>query len=179
MRKTAKFFLVLTVALLLMLCFRALAFTVCTIEGQGLEPLLQQGDRVLVNRWSYGLRVGSSGGLFSYGRLGRRPVKRGDLVAFENPHDKEQILICRCSGIPGDSVNHDGLTLKLPSLADCADADYYWMEALSPKNPLDSRQLGIISEELIIGRVVMVVYSHNPKASPFFGWRHNRTLLPL
>ena len=86
MRNTLKFLLVLAVSLLLMMAFRALAFTVYKVEGSGLEPEFSAGDRVLVNRWSYGLRTGG-GGPFSYGRLCRQPVERGDLVAYEDPRD--------------------------------------------------------------------------------------------
>ena len=179
MRRTVKFLLALAVALLLMLFFRALVFTIYAVGGNGLEPLLKQGDHVLVNRWSYGLRVGSSGGLFSYGRLGRQAVRRGDIVAFEDPRDKDQVLICRCKALPGDTITHNGQTLTVPGLSTCADANYYWMEALSNINPTDSRHIGFIPEELIIGRVVSVVYSHDPQKPFWRGWRRSRTLLPL
>ena len=85
MRKTAKFIIALALALLLMLGFRAIVFTICTVEGDALSPLFCKGDRVLVNRWSYGLRVGSDDGLIGYTRIGRSSVSRGDIVAFENP----------------------------------------------------------------------------------------------
>jgi len=179
MRKTVRFLLVLAVALLLMLCFRALAFTICTVGGNGLSPVLMAGDRVLVNRWSYGLRVGGDGGLFGYGRIGRRAVERGDLVAFENPKNTDEVLVCRCSALPGDTVYHEGQALVVPSLKDCADADHYWLESVGRENQLDSRSLGFISEKHIIGRVTMVVYSHNPAAPFFKGWRSDRLLLPL
>ena len=180
MLKTFRFLLALAVALLLMLVFRALAFTICTVEGNGLEPVLQQGDRVLVNRWSYGLRVGSDGGLFGYGRLGRRPVSRGDLVAFENPHNTDEILICRCKALPGDTISTaDGQTMVVPSLKTCDSADHYWMEALGTEDVTDSRTLGFIPEQFIIGRATMVVFSHDPTASILKGWCGERFLLPL
>ena len=179
MRKTAKYLLSLAVALLLMFCFRALVCTVYTVDGSGLEPLLHKGDRVLVNRWSYGLRVGSNNGLFSYGRLARRAVGRGDIVAFEHPDNDDLVLICRCKALPGDTVEHEGLTLVVPSTNDCADANYYWMEAVGGQNTIDSRLLGFISEEHLIGRVTMVLYNHSPAEPLWKGWDGNRFLLPL
>ena len=158
MLNTLKFLLALAVAILLMLCFRALAFTVYVVEGTGLQPVYNPGDHVLVNRWSYGLRVGGDGGLFSYGRLGRQPVRRGDLVAFENPENTSEVLICRCRALPGDTVEHEGLTLTVPSLSNCDDGDYYWLEAIGPDNVIDSRCLGFIPEELIIGKATDIVY---------------------
>ena len=179
MKKTLRFLLVLVAALALMLAFRAVGLTIFSIEGNGLEPCLVAGDRVLVNRWSYGLRVGGGeGGLFGYGRLWRQPVERGDLVAFEHPQTGD-ILICRCKGLPADTLDIDGETVVVPSLKDCADADYYWMESISDKNTIDSRLLGFISEEYIIGRAVMVAYSHDPAARLWEGWRAKRWFMPL
>ena len=153
----------------------------CTVEGNGLEPTLMAGDRILVNRWSYGLRVGGTGRLFSYGRVWRQQVQRGDLVAFENPADSigHQLLICRCKALPGDTVSTPDGAVVVPSLKECADRDYYWMESLNDQNPLDSRLLGFIAEEYIIGRVCMVVYSRNTDMPAHRGWRHYRMFLPL
>ena len=159
-----------------MLAVRAVGLTVFTIEGNGLEPVLKTGDRVLVNRWSYGLRVGAGeGGVFGYGRLWRQPVGRGELVAFEHPQTGE-VMVCRCEGLPGDTINMDGRKLTIPSLKGCADADYYWMEAVGSANPLDSHQIGFVSEERIIGRVFMVAYNHAPH-TPF--WQLSRLFMPL
>ncbi len=172
-KKTVNYLIALATAFILMLVFRALAFTICTVDGQGLSPLFQAGDRVLVNRWSYGLRVGGNTGIFGYGRLCRQQVRKGDIVAFEDPRDpsRSKMLICRCVAVPGDSVHLDGKTIVIPGLKDCADADYYWLQAIGPGNPVDSRQLGLISEKYIIGRVTHIVYSHNPQQPFYKGWR--------
>ena len=179
--KTLKFLLALAVAFLLMVAFRALAFTVYTIDGQGLSPLFQEGDRVLVNRWSYGLRVGGEKSLFNYGRICRQPVEKGDIVVFEDPSDdrRDHILIGRCVGVPGDTISLNGRLMVVPGLKDCADADYYWIESIGQGNPIDSRQLGFISERLIIGRACSIVYSHDPRQSLLKGWRTKRFFLPL
>lgn len=162
-----------------MLAFRALAFTICTVDGDGLSPLLVKGDRVLVNRWSYGLRVGSKGWLMGYHRIGRRQVERGDIVAFENPNNTSEVVICRCKGIPGDTISNEGREVLVPGRATCSEADHYWMEAIGPGNSIDSRELGFIHEELVIGRVTAVVYSHDP-AKPFWtGWRRDRTMMDI
>lgn len=174
-----KFLLALVVAFVLMLCFRALAFTIVTIEGEGLLPVFLRGDRVLVNRWSYGLRVGSDKGILPYCRIGRSTMQRGDLVVFENPLDESEVLICRCKALPGDTIVHHGKETVVPGRVNCAAADHYWMEAVSTENMLDSRTLGFIPEQLIIGRATTVVYSHNSKEPFWRGWRSQRILLPL
>ena len=179
MRKTAKFLIALVLALLLMLCFRAVVFTICTVDGDALAPILCKGDRVLVNRWSYGLRVGSDEGLIGYTRLGRRAVSRGDIIAFDNPQNTDQVLICRCEALPGDTVESQGQRMVVPGLVNCAGRDYYWMQAICDSVAVDSHTLGFISEEFIIGRVTTIVYSHDPEAPFWRGWRRDRTLQSL
>ena len=173
MKKTLRFLLAFLIAFAIMMVVRMIGVTLYTISGTGLEPVFQAGDRVMVNRWSYGLRVGGKDCFFGYGRIARQPVEKGDLVAFENPQNNDQILIYRCKGLPGDTIVHEGNTFVVPSLRDCADADYYWLETL------DSHQLGFIAEEYLIGRAFMVVYSRDPLEPLWKGWRSNRILLPL
>ncbi|MDE6807450.1 MAG: S26 family signal peptidase [Prevotella sp.] len=181
MRKTFRFLLVLLASLLLMLVFRSVGAMLLTVEGNGLSPVFIAGDRILVNRWSYGLRVGGSESLFNYGRICKQPIAKGDIVAFENPQDSphSEILICRCKALPGDSLMIDGTMMIIPSLNNCAEADYYWLEAINPDNPVDSRSLGLIAEEHIIGRAAFIVYSHDPSTPVWSGWRTDRILLPL
>jgi len=179
MRRTVRFLLALAVALVLMLCFRALAFTIYTIDGGGLSPQLCKGDRVLVNRWSYGLRVGGDDWLFNYTRIARQPVERGDIVAFQHPNGSNEVLICRCKAVPGDTIHHEGQTIIVPGRVTCAETDQYWVENIGTGNVLDSRSLGFISEALIIGRVTTIVYSHDPEQPFWKGWRRDRFLLSL
>jgi signal peptidase I len=173
MKKTLRFLLAFLIAFAIMMVVRVIGVTLYTISGTGSEPVFQAGDRVMVNRWSYGLRVGGKDCFFGYGRIARQSVEKGDLVAFENPQNNDQILIYRCKGLPGDTIVHEGNTFVVPSLRDCADADYYWLETL------DSHQLGFIAEEYLIGRAFMVVYSRDPLEPLWKGWRSNRILLPL
>ncbi len=159
MRSTLKFLVALLVAFVVMLLFRALFFTVYSVNGSGLEPKFTAGDRVVVNRWSYGLRTGG-GGLFSYGRLCWQPVCKGEYVAVEDTLG--HVLIGRCAALPGDTVTLGGRSkVVLPSKTNCADRDCYYFD-----------RLGIISEEFIIGRVVMVLYNHEA-GNPF--WRGYQT----
>lgn len=119
MRSALKFVMALIVTILLMLAFRALVFTVYTVSGSGLEPCFVSGDRVLVNRWSYGLRTGG-GPYFRYTRWMPSPVERGDLVAFNCPADSSvpftslPVSACYCTGVPGDTVMADGVRLMVP-----------------------------------------------------------------
>ena len=145
----------------LMLAFRALALSVHGVTGNGLAPLFQDGDRLLVNRCSYGLRI-EGNGLLPYSRLMRSPVQRGDIVAFQAPvavGAPSGLMIARCTAVPGDTLHTTAGPLLVPGLVNCAKADYYWLESINPANPADSRRLGFISERNIIGRVVSVLYN--------------------
>ena len=179
MRSTLKFIVALAVSLLLMMAVRALVFTIYTVDGEGLEPEFLQGDHVMVNRWSYGLRTGGNGSLFHYGRLCRQPIERGDLIAYEDPREEcnGAVLFGRCRAIPGDTVRYQGRTELVPSLKNCDDADYYWIQAIGQQNPTDSRQLGFISEQRIIGRAFLVVFSHDEQQPVWTGYRSRRFLL--
>lgn len=158
-----------------MMVIRYVGLTIYTIDGTGFEPVFKAGDRVMVNRWSYGLRVGGHSGIFPYGRIMRQSVERGDLVVFEDPTDTRQIIIGRCTALPGDTVCYESLPVAVPGLYDCADTNYYWMEALDSAH----NTIGFVGEEYIIGRVVNVVYSHDPQHPMWQGWRKERILLPL
>ena len=134
MRNTLKFLLSLTVAMAIMLGFRSLVFTIYTVEGEGLAPVFLKGDRVMVNRWSYGLRTGSDEGLFNYGRLCRQLPKKGDFIAYEDPRDStgQSVLFGRCQALPGDTVYHEGRILMMPSLI--GYMLWAWLIPLIPDN---------------------------------------------
>lgn len=154
-----KFLIATAAAMMLMLAFRTLACSIHNVNGNGLAPLYQHGDMLLVNRCSYGLRIAGNG-LLPYSRLWRQPVKRGDIVAFTIPDSTlSGMMIARCAAIPGDTILTNKGPLSIPGLKTCADADYYWLEAINQQNPVDSRHLGFIHEQYIIGRVVRVLYN--------------------
>ena len=178
MRSALKFLIALAVAFVVMLVFRGLVMTVCTIEGDGLAPQFVEGDRVVINRWSYGLRTGEKGGLFDYGRLCRQEVKKGDFIAFED--SLGNVLICQCTAVPGDTVYimKGQAPCVVPGLFNCDDQDYYWVRSVSKNNLIDSRQLGFIPEERIIGRACLILFSRDPEAPLWKGYRSDRFLLP-
>ena len=161
-----KFVIAMAAAMALMLGFRTLACSIHSVSGEGLAPLYHDGDRLLVNRCSYGLRI-EGNALLPYCRLLRRPVQRGDIVAITVPDGETSgLMIARCAAVPGDTIHTNKGLLTVPGLSTCADADYYWLEAVNRQNPIDSRHLGFIHEAAIIGRVDHVLFNtHNPSRS--------------
>ena len=98
---------VLATALLIVLLVKTFAFTSCSIPSTGMENSLYQGEKVLVNKWSYGWRIP-----FTSSHLLADKARKGDIVLFNNPHpqDKEtpvfarSLFISRCVGTPGDTL---------------------------------------------------------------------------
>lgn len=110
-----KWAMALTGAAVCVLLLRGCAFTSCLIPSTGMENSIFQGERILVNKWSYGLRLPMMSFL-SYHRWGERPVKRQDIVVFNNPAriqqpviDRREMYISRCIGVPGDTLLVDSL----------------------------------------------------------------------
>lgn len=169
MRGTLKFLLALTIAMLVMLAFRALVFTIYTIPGDSLNPVFQAGDRVMVNRWSYGLRTGGAESIFSYGRLCQQDVEKGDLVAINDSTGNVQI--CRCKARPGDTLRVKGNPFTIPGVYSCAQQDYYWMESL------DGKEAGLVAEEQVMGRAFLIVYHHDDSQPFWKGFDRQRLLL--
>lgn len=110
-----KWILAFAGAIVVVLLLRGFAFTSCLIPSTGMENSLFQGERILVNKWSYGLRVPCMS-LFSYHRWCEHPVRKQDIVVFNNPAaiaqptiDQREIYISRCIGTPGDTLLVDSL----------------------------------------------------------------------
>ena len=74
-----KWILAFAGAVVVVLLLRGFAFTSCLIPSTGMENSIFQGERILVNKWSYGLRVPFMS-LFSYHRWCESPVRRQDIV---------------------------------------------------------------------------------------------------
>lgn len=80
-----------------------------TIPVSGEEPVLLQGDRVMVSRLSYGLRLPGER-LFGYHKVKEILPQRGDQVAFNDPLSSNGTISSRpicvgtCIALPGDTI---------------------------------------------------------------------------
>lgn len=148
----------LGIAIIVVLLVKTFAFTSCTIPFSGMENSLYRGDRVIVNKWSYGLRAPFIS-LFSYHRWKEAEIQPNDIIIFNNPHpehrqtaiDNREVFISRCIGIPGDTLmltSQLGLTSQT-----VVNPDYKSLYSY-PKEKEDSllqaiKQLAIHNNELI------------------------------
>lgn len=70
------------------------------IPSGSMEPTIQVGDHVWVDKRAYDLRVPFT----SHSLLKTGEPQRGDVVVFEDPLDPSRNLIKRLVGVPGDRV---------------------------------------------------------------------------
>ena len=132
------------------------------IPSSSMEPTLEVGDRVLVNKLSYDLH----------------DVNRGDLVVFERPDGSAgdiKDLIKRVIGLPGETVEIrdgsvliDGRVLDEPYLADDevlvefapvqVPEDQVFVMGDNRDDSRDSRVFGPITIDSIVGRAFVRVW---------------------
>lgn len=143
----------LVVGLLLTLVVHEAVLTVFVVKGPSMEPSLHEGQRVLVWRRAAG-------------------ASPGDLVVFQNPNRPEEVLIKRLLAGPsqrvafrrgrlfvdGDPVNEPYVkpgTLEGEGRAELTvPADSYYLLGDNRAESVDSRRLGPIPFERVVGRVV-------------------------
>jgi signal peptidase I len=176
MRNAVKFLLALIVAVILLFAFRALAFTIYTIPNKALEPMLLQGDRIMVNRWSYGLRVGGDF-CFPYERIFKSSVKKGDFIAFNSPLDTlhrmsfRDVFVGKVTALPGDTITAYGEKFVIPKgcqMCSCQRKGPYLISSPKGGNEI------LVPERNIIGRVFIIVYNLNG-----FKFRTDRWFQPI
>ena len=93
----AKSFFPVLAAVLLLRTFVAEPFR---IPSNSMMPTLLTGDFILVNKFSYGLRLPiTNTKIVAIGE-----PKRGDVVVFKPPHHPDQDWIKRIIGLPGDRI---------------------------------------------------------------------------
>ena len=92
------FFPVLAVVLIL----RSFVAEPFRIPSNSMMPTLLTGDFILVNKFTYGLRLPIS----NQKVLAMGEPARGDVVVFRPPHHPEQDWIKRIVGLPGDKISY-------------------------------------------------------------------------
>jgi signal peptidase I len=136
----------------LMVLVHVFVIQVSVVKGSSMEPCLQDGDRLVVDRVSYTMTE----------------VGRGDVVVLRYPRNHSLDFVKRVVALPGDRVEmHDG-TLYVNGAASDAygcihdhqeldelivpDGSYF---VLGDNRPIscDSRDFGLVPQDLLKGRV--------------------------
>jgi signal peptidase I len=95
---TASFFPVILVVFVL----RSFFFEPFRIPSGSMIPTLQIGDLILVNKYTYGVRLP----VIHTKVLNIGSPQRGDVMVFRFPHNPSQDYIKRVVGLPGDKVEY-------------------------------------------------------------------------
>jgi signal peptidase I len=139
-------------------CFFLIAFVAQAfrVQGTSMEPLLLDGERIVVNKFIYRFH----------------PIDRGDVVVFWYPRDPSVSFIKRVVGLPGDVVEIQGGRLVVNGMpvreeylpASFRDGDshpptevrkgYYFVLGDHRRSSNDSRSWGEVPEKYIYGRAV-------------------------
>jgi len=148
-----KFLLSGTRTSLAVLAFYTLFFHLSVVRGSSMAPGIHDGDRILIEPWSY---------LF-------QEADRGDVVVLRYPLDPSVDYIKRIIGLPGDRVTladgHvwvNGELLNEPYVDDIdrssylsliVDEDRYFVLGDNRPRSSDSREFGLVPTDHIRGRV--------------------------
>lgn len=86
------------------LVFRAFIAEPFRIPSGSMMPTLKVGDFILVNKFSYGLRLP----VFHTKILNTGEPQRGDVIVFRYPLNPSEDYIKRVIGLPGDTIRIEG-----------------------------------------------------------------------
>ena len=94
--------------LLIVLVLRSFLVEPFQIPSGSMIPTLEVGDFILVNKFTYGLRLPVVGTKI----VAMNEPKRGEVMVFIPPHDS-RYFIKRVVGLPGDTVRYDDKVLYI------------------------------------------------------------------
>ncbi|MBI3615318.1 MAG: signal peptidase I [Candidatus Omnitrophica bacterium] len=168
----------LVVAVLLALVVRTFFVQAFKIPTGSMRPTLMEGDRILVNKVVYGIRIP-----FMVWHLPAvRPPRRGDLVVFHAPDDKHRDFIKRLAAIGGDELEIRDLRLWIngrpltepPVFREMSYYNrgtygelgkpvkvperYYFFLGDNSNSSRDSRYWGFLPEDQVIGKAFLIYW---------------------
>ena len=95
--------------ILLVFVLRSFIVEPFKIPSGSMIPTLQIGDFILVNKFTYGIRLP----VINKKILSINEPKRGDVMVFRYPEDPSMDYIKRVVGIPGDKVSYQNKRLSI------------------------------------------------------------------
>ncbi|HTZ11044.1 MAG TPA: signal peptidase I [Candidatus Margulisiibacteriota bacterium] len=167
----------IVVAFILAMIIRSFLVQAFKIPTGSMRPTLVEGDVILVNKLSYGAKVP-----FTQLRLpGFEKLKRGDVVVFIYPEDKNKDFIKRLIGLPGETLEIKNGTIYIndkPLLDPVFNQRYYYnrgdfaqeeQKITVPKGQYfflgdnsasskDSRYWGFVPWQNILGKALLIYW---------------------
>jgi len=114
--------------LLIVFLLRSFVAEPFKIPSSSMRPTLEVGDFILVNKFTYGIRLP----IIEQKVIPLGDPQRGDVVVFRYPVNPSQDFIKRVVGVPGDEVVYRDkrLTVNGKLLPQVADGSYSYVEGL-------------------------------------------------
>ena len=170
----------LAVAFLLAMVIRTFLFQPFKIPSGSMRMTLIEGDRLFVNKLDYGAVVP----LTDYRLPGFTHPKRGDVLVFKYPVQRNKDFIKRLIAVGGETVEiKDGVvyindkpvtdgtmaTIHYYNAGDYAPAGkkitvppgYYFVMGDNSASSHDSRYWGFVPQELVVGKAEIVFWPPN------------------
>jgi signal peptidase I len=94
------------------------------IPSGSMKPTLLVGDFILVNKYTYGIRIP----VINKKVIDLNPVKRGDVIVFRYPSDPSVDYIKRVVGTPGDVVQYKNKLLTVNNITVPVQAAGYYSD---------------------------------------------------
>lgn len=113
--------------ILLVFCIRSFLVEPFKIPSGSMIPTLQVGDFILVNKFTYGVRLP----IISQKIIPLNDPQRGDVMVFHYPENPSVDYIKRVVGVPGDTIEYRNkkLTINGVEQQQSADGDYNYVES--------------------------------------------------
>jgi len=155
---SGSFFPVIALVFLL----RSFLFEPFKIPSSSMVPTLQIGDLILVNKFTYGIRLP----VVNKKIVEMNTPQRGDVMVFKYPKDQSLDYIKRVVGVPGDKIVYKNkrLTINGKALSYRPLPDYLDEEHLSYSKQYLENLNGV--EHAILNDDRMPVYVPNPDTFP-------------
>lgn len=156
---TASFFPVIAAVFLL----RSFVIEPFKIPSGSMIPTLQIGDFILVNKYTYGIRLP----IVNKKVVELNQPQRGDVMVFRYPKDESMDYIKRVIGVPGDVVKYDNkrLTVNGQPATYAPQSDYLDGELLTYSKQYQET-LGTVSHN-ILNDADRPAYVSGPDDFPF------------
>jgi len=113
--------------ILIVFCIRSFLVEPFKIPSGSMIPTLQVGDFILVNKFTYGIRLP----IINRKIVPLNDPQRGDVMVFHYPENPSVYYIKRVVGVPGDVVeySHKRLTINGVEQVQQAEGDYNYVES--------------------------------------------------
>ena len=162
MKEKFKTLLPYIIIIVVVLFIKAFIVTPIKVNGESMYPTLEEGDIMILNKTAYYFN---------------KP-KRFDIVVVDMP---DEYLIKRVIGLPGEQIEYKDNTLYVDGKkvkenfehgktddfnikelgSDTVPEGYYLVMGDNRGNSLDSRELGFMKEEQLLGRTSLIILPFN------------------